>query len=549
MSSSRIRSSSVTHPVEEKLLLDESSSPMVRANTVRSWSHSLRSLYVPAELTLPWYDDSDGRSRKLLEKWKPKKSSDEIKNEQLNEAKILETDLAETHPKLLEEWNSFIHDKKNADFNRQIQEGTMNEYTFREQFKIEVGDKDKCKVVDKFLLTKEIKSQKPPMPVLSSWEEMVHLFGDEKEPKACAPAYWKEEVSVGWGDRARLIKVGVDVPAIWEIADAEQMITADLYITFTWEVKAKRDEIWDSVKREFRVPVWKIVLKSGKFISNLKKHDILDDHLSCGDEKNGRVTIIQRVTMTADFSQVFELSRFPFDEQIIGWTIRYWLIPYSFMEDGKTILRRGRLIFYEDIKWKCRVKKNALKPVDEWSIIRDEEQLYDKLNFEFTVTDTLMDPKNGRVWPEIRFSFKVKRNPDFMLWNVVLPITLIVYFGLFGNLTAFYNDFDRTSFTAALLFTIFSIKNNVQYALSKIGYSTALDSYILLSQGMVILQGVCGVLISHVESETLRKGSEEGELEDYMGPLVLGICGSFIWTYITYRFWMRRPLSCICNCS
>jgi len=531
------------------LLLDESSSPIVRAQTVRSWSHSLRSLYVPAELTLPWYDDSDGRSRKLLEKWKPKKRSDEIKNEQLNEAKILETDLAETHPKLLEEWNSFIHDKKNADFKRQIEEGTMNEYTFREQFKIEVGEKDKCKLVDKYLLTKEIKSQKPPMPVLSSWEEMVQLFGDEKEHKACAPAYWKNEVSVGWGDRARLIKVGVDVPAIWEIADAEQMITADLYITFTWEVKAKRDEIWDSVKREFRVPVWKIVLKSGKFISNLKKHDILDDHLSCGDEKNGRVTIIQRVTMTADFSQVFELSRFPFDEQIIGWTIRYWLIPYSFMEDGKTILRRGRLIFYEDIKWKCRVKKNALKPVDEWSIIRDEEQLYDKLNFEFTVTDTLMDPKNGRVWPEIRFSFKVKRNPDFMLWNVVLPITLIVYFGLFGNLTAFYNDFDRTSFTAALLFTIFSIKNNVQYALSKIGYSTALDSYILLSQGMVILQGVCGVLISHVESETLRKGSEEGELEDYMGPLVLGICGSFIWTYITYRFWMRRPLSCICYCS
>jgi len=554
----RLRSSSVDHEV--KLLKNDGSNTLTRSRTAFS-AASYKKGCVPVELTHPYYDTSNGRFMKLLDDWKPKKSTDEIKNELMNDALNTDTDLADIDSKVLDEWNNFIYDPRNEDFKRQIEQGTMNESIFRAQFDINVEEKTMCNWVDRFLLKKERKSQKPPMPVLSSWEEMVELFGDKNNPpKPGAPEYWAKEVSVGWGDRARLIRVGVDVPAIWEIADAEQMITADLYITFTWKVQAKRDEIWDSVKRDFKVPVWKILLRKGKFITNLKKWDILDDHLSCGNEDNGRTTIIQRVTMTADFSQEFELSRFPFDEQTIEWTIRYWLIPYSFRNETEdktaqnetedttvqnetedTVKRRGRLIFYEDIKWNCRVKSKALKPSDEWSII-PKGQVYDKLKFTSTVTDRSMDPKCGRVWPEIRFSFQVKRNPDFMLWNVALPITLIVYFGLFGNGTAFYNDFDRTSFTAALLFTIFSIKNNVQYALSKIGYSTTLDTYILLSQGMVILQGMFGVWFSHVATEILRNEEVE-ELNDYIYPLVLGISGFVIWTLITIQFCRGGSLS------
>jgi len=542
----RLRSTSLTGPDEN--FGRQGTGPMTRARTVQSRG-SKNLMNIPAEFTQPYYDDGNTRFLKLLDDWAVKKGSDEIKNDQINDIKNPETDLADIpleEQKELDKWNTFINDERNKVFKQKIKQGTMNESTFRAKFEIDIEEKERRKWVDSFLLKNEATSEKPPMPVLSSWEEMVELFGDEKNITACAPIYWEEEVSVGWGDRARLIRVGVDVPAIWEIADAEQMITADLYITFTWQVEAKRDEIWDSVKRDFKSPVWKILLRKGKFITNLKNWDILDDHLSCGNEEKGRTTIIQRVTMTADFSQEFELSRFPFDEQTIEWTIRYWLIPYSFKEEegDKIIKRRGRLIFYEDIKWNCRVKKKALKPYDEWTII-PEGRKYDKLEFTSTVTDRNMDPKSGRVWPEIRFAFKVKRNPDFMLWNVALPITMIVYFGLFGNGTAFYNDFDRTSFTAALLFTIFSIKNNVQYALSKVGYSTDLDTYILLSQGMVILQGMCGVLFSHFATDTLRNGDAE-ELNDYILPLVLGICGFIIWTFITLKFCRCTPLSCNC---
>merc|ERR550534_3205821 len=111
-----------------------------------------------------------------------------------------------------------------------------------------------------------------------------------------------------------------------------------------------------------------------------------------------------------------------------------------------------------------------------------------------------MDPKKGRRWPELRFSFQIRRNPEFMKWNVALPITMIVLFGLVGNVTALDSDFDRTSFTAALLFTVFSIKGNVQYALSKVGYRTTLDSYILFSQAVIIIQGswACSFHISKI---------------------------------------------------
>jgi len=122
-----------------------------------------------------------------------------------------------------------------------------------------------------------------------------------------------------------------------------------------------------------------------------------------------------------------------------------------------------------------------------------------------------------------------------MKWNVALPITMIVVFGLIGNLTAISSDFDRTSFTAALLFTIFSIKQNVQYALSKVGYRTTLDSYILLSQAMVIIQGVVGVAFSHVE--------EEADLM-FSIPMIFGVLGGLFWMVMTYRFWTGQTLFC-----
>jgi len=538
LSQGRARSLSLDDPILEN---QNPTSMLVRAQTV---SRTISSMDIPAELTSAFYDQDDRIFNTLLKEQKTKQISDDIKNEMKDDVMDPETEklLKDIDPEKLKEWNTFI--ANNEEFKRAIQQGTMNESKFRKQFNIEEEETKLCECVDRFLLSKETKSSKPPMPVLSSWKEMVKLFGDAENLKACAPEYWEDEVQRGRGERARLVKVGVDVPAIWEIADAEQIITADLYITFTWQVNAKRDQIWDSVNREFKIPVWKIRLRSGKFITNLKTTEILDDEMSCGNEKSGKTTIIQRITMTADFSQEFQLNRFPFDEQEVKWVIRYWLLPYS--QYG--VVKRGRLIFYEDIAWECRVKKKALKPSDEWDVVRNEGDKYDKLNFISTVTDKDMDPKSGRLWPEISFSFKVKRNPEFMIWNIAFPITLIVVFGLIGNLTALYSDFDRTSFTAALLFTIFSIKSNVQYALSKVGYRTTLDSYILLSQAMVIVQGMVGVWFSHVSHEILRL-ELEFDLETFMLPIGFGIGGLIVWGFITFQFITGRSLSCSCFCK
>jgi len=533
------RSLSLNDPLLEK---QSSASMLVRSNTV---SQTLSLNIIPAELTSAYYDPGDKIFRSLLKEQKTKEKFDDNKNQIKDDAMDPEIKelLAGIEAEKLHKWNAFI--EKNKKVKRAIQQGTMNESEFRKNFGIHEEETTLCQQVDRFLLSKELKhrSSKPPMPVLSSWEELVKLFGDEKL-EACAPEYWKNEVQRGRGERARLIKVGVDVPAIWEIADAEQIITADLYMTFTWQVYAKRNEIWDSVKREFIIPIWKIRLRSGKFITNLKTTEILDDEMSCGNEKDGKTTVIQRITMTADFSQEFKLHRFPFDQQVIEWVIRYWLLPYS--QGG--VVKRGRLIFYEDISWQCRVKKKALKPSDEWEVVRKEGDKYNKLTFISTVTDKDMDPKMGRLWPEIRFSFNVKRNPEFMIWNIAVPITLIVVFGLFGNLTAFYSDFDRTSFTAALLFTIFSIKSNVQYALSKVGYRTTLDSYILLSQAMVIVQGVVGVVFSHISHEILREELEM-DLQIFMLPIIFGIGGLIVWGFITLQFCTGRSLSCSCFCK
>merc|ERR1719289_673522 len=118
---------------------------------------------------------------------------------------------------------------------------------------------------------------------------------------------------------------------------------------------------------------------------------------------------------------------------------------------------------------------------------------------------------------------------------------MVVVFGLLGNLTAFNSEFDRTSFTAALLFTIISIKSNVQYALSKVGYRTTLDSYILLSQAMVISQGVAGGAFSHYTTNDVRLEEEE-DFSMLNVPLIFGGAGLLFWIIVTVRFWMGKTL-------
>jgi len=261
---------------------------------------------------------------------------------------------------MVEKWDKII--EENEALKKDLENGKMDERKLRKEFEVESDNEEACALVDKFLVSKE-KSQTLLLPVLSSHEEMLELFGgpDSSSIKPAAPSYWEAEVSKGRTERARLIKVGVDIPAVWGIEDALQEITADLYITFTWEVKAKRDQIWNSVSREFKEPVWKVRLRDGKLISNLKDSIVLSDEISCGNEKSEHTTIIQRITITANFSQNFNLRKFPFDVQKVEFLIRYWLVPYS--QQGE--VKKERYIFYEDTDWECRVKENALKPSDE----------------------------------------------------------------------------------------------------------------------------------------------------------------------------------------
>jgi len=491
---------------------------------------------VPAEETNMFFDKNDGMGN-LLKVTQTEQKTQQMIETETQEAKSKERELLGDIPKeMLTEWNGIISESE--DLKASLKQGKIDEKTLRARLGVNDEDEQACKWVDNFLMNEEPNSA-VVMPILTSWKEIKELFGSGDDCKNGAPEYWQTEGNTKREERARLIKVGVDIPAIWAIEDAAQEITADLYITFTWKVAASRKAIWDRTRRDFIKPIWKIRLRSGKFINNLNVYSIMDDEISCGDEKDGQSTIIQRITMTATFSQNFDLRRFPFDTQTISFTIRYWLIPYLL----KAAPKRGRLIFYEDIAWNCRVKENALKPSDEWEICRPKDyDGYDRLKFISTLTNEKLDPKNGRRWPEISFSFEIKRNPEFMKWNTAVPITMTVLFGLIGNLTAFNSDFDRTSFTAALLFTIFSIKNNVQYALSKVGYRTTLDNYILLSQAMIIVQGAVGVCFSHV-SNFKAEDEELGEdWSDYLLPGFFGILGLICWGYVTFRFWRGKTL-------
>jgi len=433
-----------------------------------------------------------------------------------------------------ERWNNII--SENEDLKKRLQSGNMDERTLRKAFNVDENNLVECNWVDQYLMSREYISNLV-LPCLSSQEEMVDLFGDAENVKRCAPEHWKAEISKTRIERAKLIKVGVDVPAIWEIRDKKGEMVCDLYLTFTWKVKARRDEIWFSASRVFIKPVWSVGARDGKLITNLKKVFQLHDELSCGNEENGLCQIIQRINITGTFSQKFLFRRFPFDAHEMEFSWTYWLSP-SINEGEET---RGRLIFYEDVAWGCRVRENAMKQSDEWLLIYLPNEVRGKIKCISDLSKVQLDPKYGRRWPTFRCVFHIKRDPQFIKLNYALPITLIVVFGLIGNLTAFYSDFDRSSFTAALLFTIVTIDGNASNKLNQVGYQTTLDTYILCAQIMVVLQGVVGVIFSHIANNTIEADAADA-LEDYQIPMIFGALGLFCWGILTYRFWTGREL-------
>merc|ERR1719285_645016 len=140
---------------------------------------------------------------------------------------------------VLKKWDQIVSEDEYL--RKGLESGTLDERILRHAFHISKEEEEKCCWVDSFLVSRE-QGSTFLRPAMSCWDDLLELFGMPPNLNACAPEYWEDEVNQGRGERARLIKVGIDIPAIWAIDDAEQLITADLYITFTWKVKALRKE-------------------------------------------------------------------------------------------------------------------------------------------------------------------------------------------------------------------------------------------------------------------------------------------------------------------
>jgi len=368
-------------------------------------------------------------------------------------------------------------------------------------------------------------------------------------PTCLCPSYWHKELASGRKEQAQLIKVGIDVTNIWNIDSAEQCVDAHLFVNFTWEVDALKSDIWDPRAKEFiddKITLIDVKTLEGKIFQNLMKKDYYSNTLSPGSCMGGKTQITQRLQISGTFSQQFSLEKFPFDEQELEFILVDWVQPYrkplpasKNAKDGN-ISRyqyptRGRKLFYEDPLWKCRVKKGALAPSDEWELMRWDWQkpddTFNRLDIDFGLTDP--DPKIHRQWPKIVIKCRLHRRPEFIKWNAALPICMTVVFGLVGNLTALENDFDRTSFTAALLFTIFSIKSNVSYALSKVGYRNRLDNFIIISQFVIILLGMIGVFFSY----NLPDAGDVDEVLKYYLMLYPGFCLLAVYLLVFIQFW------------
>jgi hypothetical protein len=166
--------------------------------------------------------------------------------------------------------------------------------------------------------------------------------------------------------------------------------------------------------------------------------------------------------ITGDFKTNLNLKSFPFDHQMIP--LKFGSLPYS--------LSTVRLIPFEDNQGEVAVRTESDK--QEWQII--DESL--------TFSDEVRD---DRLFSIATLNLKIKRNPSYYLYKVLLPLFLL----FLVSTSQFWLRWDRldarVSIGTTSLVAVIAYQFLIQGDLPKLPYMTLLDKVVFLTFFMVSL--------------------------------------------------------------
>lgn len=173
-----------------------------------------------------------------------------------------------------------------------------------------------------------------------------------------------------------------------------------------------------------------------------------------------------KYTIAGTFKTQMDLQRFPFDKQRMSLVLSS-AIPAQ-VGDKKII----------------RISKDTSRP----SVIARSNfsasnvfQLGAGLRFREDLTD-IRESTSGTIRPRLEISFSISRYSEYWIWNVVLPLQmlLLISLGSFG-LDVSDKKAERLTITVTMLLTIVAFKLQLASNIPKLQYLTLLDKLMLFS--------------------------------------------------------------------
>lgn len=237
---------------------------------------------------------------------------------------------------------------------------------------------------------------------------------------------------------------------------------------------------------------------------------VLTEHQRLTDGENGETVLFRK--MKATFKENMELRRFPFDRQILQFTVTAAL-PVQIL----------RLEVDEALSSICRVKD-----LPEYVVDQEEQQ-------EWTLkAKPTSGNASGKEYSQLRAMIFIERKPRKYIINVVVMVYLLVL-ASFSNFTVeVQSPGDRISNTITFVLTIMALKYVINDQLPSKQYQTLLDIYLLASYVFLILPAV-EMLMLHLWLERAGPTTHSWEVAESLDKMfALGLFG--LWNAVHLLF-------------
>ena len=286
--------------------------------------------------------------------------------------------------------------------------------------------------------------------------------------------------------QARNIEVRVFLIDIEGVDTVAQSFTANLTIVARWRDSSLAHDGPDSISvplNEVWFPIIQI-LNQQKLVSTLPR--------SVEIHPDGEV--VHRQRFWGSFSQPLDLHSFPFDTQRLN-------VRLANVDFGADVIN---LIPAPD----SGISKKLTMP--DWEVT----------GWDFVATDFPFDDESSRIEGMV-FSLEVKRDSNFFIYKVLLPLVLIVMmswlvFWIDPSLVA-----SQISVSVTAMLTIIAYRFALAGIMPRLGFLTGLDYFVLVSTLVVFLSMIEVIYTAYLSTnDQLDKARKMDRIARWIAPPV-----------------------------